>query len=484
MTEVSVDAAYSFGIRIEESSIWIYGKGGTGIRTDRMLMEAGCTVCGFIDKRAHEMIGGSIPVVTLAEAAQEIQDKQRVVVIVCLKDVFQHEALARDLLAAGFHQIIYKPAHSLNGKDDNSVTQYINEIYERIVEKGQPPLANCMVPWTKCIPIRLVDKFLIEDCGETILAWVPVELVFNYVDGSDYPGCNMPLLFGLVDLYRAFLGELSAEEEYETAIQDFYLYCGEWLHKNGLSIEEKPLVGFLDSRAGVFQHLEKLAEINMGFFQQHAPAASYMDGKFYLVSSGRNRVSFQIAKGARHVSLRLTKADYVAWCDLPMVRAAERKLSESDKSCRFAPAAHPYLVNLSCEFADYMRLFVLPAAKEIVKKLYLQCVVTDGRGIRHVDFVQFETRKRLLRIFENMDDGGVLRNYFQSLGFVVVSGSDWNPSEEAVCFWSDPKTCPIGYGYCLCKDGLPDWFSLNKGNGDGLMFVAKGLKHRYLGIRV
>ena len=292
----------------------------------------------------------------------------------------------------------------------------------------------------------------------------------------------MPLMFGLVDLYSAFLGEL-ANEEYETAIQDFYLYCGEWLHKNGLSTEEKPFSGFQDSRAGIFQNMEKLAETNRDFFLQHAPAAINGEGRFYLTSSGRNRVAFQLAKGCKYIPLRLTKEDYEKWCDLPMVRETERKLSEGRGTRLFAPAAHPYLVDLPCEFADYMRLFVLPAAREIVRDLYMQCVVVDGHGIRHVDFAKFEEQKRFVRIVDGVADGGVLRRYFQSLGFEVVDELDVSPLKKDVCFRGGVlKIRPQGHGYCLCTDRLPDWCSLEE-KGKKIMFVARGYRHRYFGVK-
>ena len=468
-------------IRLDESPIWIYGKGGTGIRTANVLKEAGVAVCGFIDKRAGEMSEDVLPSITL-EKASALHDKNKAAIIICLKDVFQHEAVARELLAAGFHWLIYKPAASLSGRVEAGKVQQINAIYESLVECSRLP-ASCDVPRTENIPVHLDDKFLIEDCGETVLAWVPVELIFNYEDSPDYPGCNMPLMFGLVDLYCAFLGELTIEE-YETAIRDFYLYCGEWLHKNSLSAEEKPFSGFQDSRAGIFQNMEKMAELNTDFFRQNAPAASYKEGKFYLTSSGRNRVAYQIAKGGKYVPLRLSMKDYVKWCDLPRVRQLEHKLSEGSMGTSFASAAHPYLVSIPCEFADYMRLFILPSAREILRNLYLQCVVMDERGIRHVDFAKFEEQRSLVRIVDGMDDDGVLSRYFQSLGFHVVNSAfdGGNFKDNYYFLRRELKERPQGHGYYLCEDKLPDWCSCEEFGGR-VMFVARGQKHRYYGVK-
>lgn len=484
MNDLSGNSEAFSAIRMEDSSIWIYGKGGTGLRTARILIESGFNVCGFIDRRANEIADADLPIRTLDEIETEIQDKHKIVVVICLKDVFQHEELARSLVGAGFFYLVYKPASFLNGSNVNYEAERVNGIYEQLVEGGHPPDADCIVPLTKSIPVCLNDRFFIEDCGETVLAWVPVEKVFNYSDSADYPGCNMPLMFGLVDLYNAFSGELSPGA-YKIALQDFYLYCGEWLHKIGLSTDEKPLSGFVDSRAGVFQNLEKLAEINTEFFQKNAPSASYEEGKFYLVSSGRNRIAFQIARGAKYVPLRLLKVDYEAWCDLNMVHEVEHSLGKSAELCCFAPAPHPYLVDLPCEFADYMKLFVIPAAKDIVRDLYLQCVVTDERGVRHIDFERFEKMKQSVHIFEDMNDGGTLRNYFQSLGFTVVSNSSFKPGEMDVCFCAgDVKHRPLGRVYCLFMDEFPDWCKIEEENGEQCMFVSRGLKHCYMGVKL
>ena len=482
MSDVRTSSEDYMGIQFEKSSIWIYGKGGTGIRTARVLEKAGFEVAGFIDKRAHEMATGEWLIITLQEAAEKVQDKNTAIVVICLKDVFQHEIIARDLRKFGFYQLIYKPAAFLNGGDEDSVIQRVNDIYERLVEGGYPPLMPCVIPRIYSAPVHLHDRFLIEDYGETVLAWVPIELVFNYAECFDYPKCNMPLMFGLIGLYSAFLGNL-CQKEYDDALQDFYLYCGEWLHRNGISTEEKPLTGFLDSRAGVFQNLEKLAEINTGFFQQNAPTATFLDGAFYLASSGRNRVAFQIAKGYKYVPLRLAKADYTVWCDLAMVHAVERRLGEEAGRLSFAPVAHPYLVDLPCEFSDYQRLFVIAAAKEIIRDLYLQCVVVDDRGVQHVDFNCFEKLKSKLCIFEKMNDGGILRRYFQSLGIFVIGENDGDSSNADICFWKDIKSAPLGHGYCLCTDKLPEWYGSSKTGGE-LMFIARGLTHRYLGVKV
>lgn len=406
-------------IILEHAKILIYGTGGNGIgfyerQKNQLHIE------GFIDKRADEIkTVYNLPVLTIEDANTKFINKDEYVVFVTIKNVFAHTEIAKTLLNNGFHRIVYKSDNVLKGNED-CVEKRIDEIYETLIEqKGYRH--NFSIPFMKSIHISFKDRLCIEKTETEVRTWCPVELLFNYKESNDYPGLNMPLFFPLVELYKLFLGDSSISKE--EAIDNFFVYSCEWLKKNGRELNESQKNSFLESRIAVFEEMQEMSEVDIEFFKRNCPEVKLEEKKFYLSSSGRNRVSFLIAKGFKYVPVKMSEKDYLEWCDLQYVNRMENYINDNGIKSFFAPYPNPYLLDFSIDFVDYQRLFLWPIANEIVKKIYKDSRVTEGT-LTCTDYSKVERKKNKTSVMCYLQDGGAACQYFKSIGFHINMNED------------------------------------------------------------
>lgn len=419
---------------LDECNLLIYGTGGNGMGVYKCLSPF-CNILGFIDKRAEKI--NSIfekPVFTLQQISEKLPENERdkTVVIITIKNVFMHSDIAKELLKNGFMFLIYKPLNILKSRGNKTDIQ-VNDIYENIVEKRQWT-TNILVPRTKEILFEFQNKLFISRNEDEVTTWVPVEILFNYKESYDYPGINMPLFFPLVELYKAFLG--TREVPLEQAINNFYLYCGEWLYRNKKPFTEEQKESFLESRRAIFEEMQKMAEVDIDFFKTNAPFVEKDGRKLFLKSSGRNRVAFLIAKGFKYVPVRMSSMEYNEWCDMDLVHEKERDINESGINCFFAPYPNPYLVDYPMYFTDYQRLFLQPVANEIIKKIYLNNVVNE-EGLNRVFFEGVEQEKKKICFYFRVNDDGIAEEYFKNIGFMTSEISGRNDDLEKILVIDD-----------------------------------------------
>lgn len=411
-------------VLLSKSKAIIYGIGGNGIKTYQLLKANNIEVEGFIDKRAkeHAYIENT-KVYSLQEITEKILDKNGIVVFVTLKNVFIHNEIVNELLRAGFHYVIYKSLNALNNVANSNEIE-IDRAYEEIIEHVQFN-TDFTVPYLYSANYHFIDRLKIKvNENAYVVSWVPIELLFNYRDAKDYPGINMPLMFPLVELYKAFLGDDNIDSK--EALDNFFLYSGEWLHRNNNKPTNDQQASMFESRASIFQHMQKMAEADISFFQKNAPVAQYENGKFFLESSGRNRVAFLIAKGYKYIPVQMSQGDYDLWCDRPLINQYEEKINSKNINIFFAPYPNPYLVDFPVIYADYMTQFIIPIANEIVKDIYLQSVVEDD-NVRIVDTQLVEKQKHIYSIICRIDDNGIANRYFRSIGL-----TDYDTEREEI----------------------------------------------------
>lgn len=408
---------------LRDLNICIYGTGGNGISLYRRIPEGYNFVC-FIDKRADDIKELSEKPVVSVDSLSKFTDLDKTVVFITIKSVFSHSDIARDLIKCGIRYIIFKPDNVLKDVADETELR-INEIYEALIE-GNGEFDDISIPHIDVLPVRLRNRLLIKEEGQEVTTWCPVELLFNYPESEDYPGINMPLFFPLVELYRSFLGDPTIDGE--ESEMNFIDYCCEWLRKNDKPLTLSQTESFLESRGQIFSDLQKMTEVDIDYFKSNCPSVKYVSGRFFLTSSGRNRVAFLIAKGFKYVPIRMSKVDYDIWCDVELVSSEEKRIEQGELRSYYAPATNPFLVDVQTVFADYMRLFVIPSANHIIKGIYNESkyayvnMDSDSRG-RCVDQKKVDKLLSDTVVVCQINDEGRAAKYFKSLGIDAIEGS-------------------------------------------------------------
>lgn len=443
----------------KEKYYLIYGLGGYGIRLYNLLKSHECAVLGFVDKRSDKIKDyNGARVYSLKEAGKEIENKENIIALITIKNVYAHIDVANGLFRMGFNYIIYKPISILKGYE-NVGDRQIDAVYETLIEKNSFAL-NLPVPFYEKTIIRLQDRLVIEETGQAVKVWMPVELLFNYKNAPSYPGINMPLFFPIVDLYKAFLG--LGEIPYEEAVSNYLLYCQEWLKRNNSSLTIDYNKSAIESRINIFTEMERLAETQINFFIKNAPEAEWEKSKFYLVSSGRNRVSYLIAKGFRYVPVKISKTDYEKWIDKKQVEQVEKELNENQNKMFFAPMPNPLLLDCPVCFPDYQKLFLTNIASSVTKSIYLASVKEEC-NMKTIDFDKVENEKNKITVINFIEDDGIAQNYFNNIGIHVQENIPFkNIKNIILLFDSRNNSCRMKEAvlntennmYCIIFDGI------------------------------
>lgn len=399
----------------------LYGAGGDGLKLLYGMKNKGYRLKGFIDKRASvlKMVHGEK--VWDMETVKELrQEAESLVIIITTKNVFDHSEIADNLAEMGFSQCIFKPQPILKGYFDEELEK-ISRAHDGFLSDagGFEPQKLMKVQGNYKVYTR--DRFCIFEEKQEVLAWCPLELLFNYPKGDAYQNLNMPAFFPLINLYRLFLDGQAVKRE-ET-LADFYSYSSEWAFRNQVDVTEDLKAGWLTSRKQIFDRMQESIDYDKDFFSRNAPYVCRGEkGEFHMCSSGRNRVVFQTAKGWRHVPVRMNREDYEKWIHRDALEKISQYMEKKRKKKVFAPIGHPYLKDIQAENVDYYRLVCFPIGKYLVESMYRHARKRqDGYNI--TDLGRLEAEKQCNVIFCDLDDEGTCSRYLSMCGFHVKRGN-------------------------------------------------------------
>lgn len=397
----------------------LYGAGGGAQRITKILSRNEYNLVGYIDKRAKHLVNIEGKPVWTMEIIKDLNiDKNNVVIIITTKNVFEHQEIVLYLSEMGFINTIYKPNKILQGSSDQHVEKISKAHDAFLIELDLPSERD--IPCTEQgINIDLVDKFLIDfnEEKEEVTAWMPIELIFNYKQFEDYYDLNMASFFPMIDLYSALLGnpKISIQE----GLEGYVDYTSEWVKRSNLIMTPDFKESFISSRIKVFGEMQKLSDIDGDFFIRNAPSVDSENGiHFNLVSSGRNRVSFLIAKQNKYVPVKIKNETYQQWLNHNALSQVIEFMNENRVIKVFSPIPHPKLVNIPVIAVDYIRLFVTEVGSRITRELYKKSKYQDEE-LRLVDVGKRQIEKEKMSMLCAIHDDGTISRFLASMGYMT-----------------------------------------------------------------
>lgn len=409
----------------------IYGVGGNGLKLCDVVEQSGYNLLGFIDQRAQLL--GNIKgkqIWTMDTISQLSNKSDEIVVLVTIKNVFEHTSIAYQLARKGFKQCIYKPLPILQGIRDEDLEK-ISKIHDRIVIDLYMPEQQILPRVTIHYQLNDKDKLLIQKNKPEgqVTAWLPLELLFNYKTAPEYENVSMMAFFPLIGLYRLFLG--SHGDNGQDIIEDFYSYTSQWAKRKHVNWDEGLKKSLLHSRYEVFKHMEKIVECDFDFFIRNAPEVKLDDDmcRFHMTNSGRNRVAYLAAKGYQHVPVKMSQTDYKGWIHQEAFDLLKAYMQvETIMEC-IVPIPHPCLKQISIRFIEYSKMVCCPIAEFLIRSLYRSSrICTDGYLV--IDPDQLRIKKQACNLLVCMDDDGALSRYANAMGFSVMRLS--NPKRQKI----------------------------------------------------
>lgn len=396
----------------------IYGAGGNCLRLLRLFRKAGYAVSAILDQRADAIqCIEAIPVFTPDRYAEDDTEKERTVIIITIKNVFAHIMIVRGLIAAGYKNIIYKPFPILQGEHSREWDS-IDYAYEMLVEK---PVLDDFSTWQVACSRKenlfvLKDELLIKEDENTVLCWMPVELLCNYDRDDAFQRIPMGAYYPLVDLYR-YLLNTGTDNTWCDIENNFLLYCAEWLEKENKVLTDSLKSSMLHSRIAVFDEMQKKADIDKDFFMRNAVTVERINSvQFCLSASGRNRVCFLIARGYRFVPVLMKKEDYREWMHASAFAQFQQYLEKENIGRLFTAVQHPMAISLVSSVTDYVHLFCLPVVKEIYQWLHWRSAERKNRYFK-INKEKYIEEKNALRIVSAVKDEGCINRLLRLYGF-------------------------------------------------------------------
>lgn len=429
----------------EKKEYLIYGAGGGGIKLVPVFKEKGYFLKGFIDKRAASLGEVCGKKVWNLDTLDELQDEsENIVIIITIKNVFEHTNIAEELAGRGFDQCIYKPLPLLKGYEDVELEK-INKVHDDLLINIEIPDVQLLPKVTIDYEEVLKDSFLISSQKRNIVTWLPLELLFNYKESDAYAQISMATYFPLSNLYKMFLGEKGINEN-ET-LEEFFCYCNEWAYRNKIKVTCELKQRWIASRYEAFMQMQELVDYDFDFFYRSAPEVERnVDGSFNLVCSGRNRVAFLEAKGYRHIPVKMSNDNYEKWINKSVMDRVLQYMRKYNIRKTYAPVPHPYFKMFPAKHVDYYRLVCFPIAKYITQWIYREARKSIGNNYI-IDPVQLEKLKKECLILCDLEDEGACSRYLKMCGFKVVRKTKVDTFGELldkllyqeVCVWKQQK---------------------------------------------
>ena len=389
--------------RICDKKILIYGAGSIGKVIAATFSRSGIDIEAYIDKRADIIKEtDEKPVFSMERLQEHIQDTDNYAIVLTIRNVFEHSSLAEQFFSIGFRNLVYKPTTVLRG-EKNAVQESINFAYEQITGKFIIPKDE-IACYEKEV-FAVCDYGLHKEFNEDVLVKLPAELLFSNTNPNTliWSCQNFYSNYIAVNLYEAFGSayDRQLDVQLDQYIERFALPGAKVMGVNTDGIWREILI---DSRQKVYHEMEYKLWMDYDFFIQNCTIVGLRKGKgFELISSGKNRVSFLIAKGFRYIPVKIKKEDYQKYLNEKEAKKLNLYLSQINIKI-FAPIPHPFFYRANAIAPDYAVECVKPIARFLAEQIYLEN--------KEYCFHKY-------RLAACIDDEGYIGRYFKMLGYEV-----------------------------------------------------------------
>ena len=294
--------------------IYLYGAASIGKILYENLTSYNITPKAFIDKRADEIKSFmGIPVINISD----VPVKEKTVVIVSVKNVFEHNSIVSEFIDSGIYNLVYIPKTVLEGVKDPDLN-VIASIYNNMLEG--------LVDTDRCIPISLDyskpsihETGVIEKKDNRLIVLLPATFLYtnNYDEDKHIWGnINVLAFFTHLSFFRYLAGDETCN--YEDYLEDYCVYTA--LIQGDIKITQKWKDNVVRNRAMIYRNMKQAFYFDRNFFLRNPAEALYNYEKNYFnLTSGKHRTMFLISKGYAYVPVSVSRNDYSYYVNKNMV---------------------------------------------------------------------------------------------------------------------------------------------------------------------
>lgn len=381
----------------KQTRIFLYGAASIGKIVYENLKAKDITAAGFIDKRADELEHFMERPVSKIEDFFMNESKDTVVVI-SVKNVFEHDAIAEKFINKGFCNLIFKPKSVLENRASADDIR-VGNIYDALLDGSAIDLEK-INSITKLAGYFYKDYAKVREEGDECIAMIPVSLLYtNDYDPEKHKWGNVNLysFFTHDDFFQSLAGD-------STKGSDYYVteYCEYAAKQQGdITITDKWRKNVVANRAMIYEQMRLSLEIDPQFFYRNPATASWNnDRKYFNLTSGKHRTLFMVSQGYYYIPVRISKTDYETWLRKEDVDKIWGEMQSLGINKYEGIVAHPYFYKFSAIGWVFMVSCIHEISNVIAKKIYAAQNKVDYSGFTIVD--EMNSYHSLSRFFSHM----------------------------------------------------------------------------------
>ncbi len=395
----------------KDSHFILYGAASFGSVLYQKLTDRGAMIDAYIDQRAEEICRlMGVPVYRLSDIANYL-DVSKAIVIVSVKNVFEHTRIAAQLVKYGLHNLLYKPVAVLNNRATNEDC-VIDMWYEKIIA-GELPGQTVFVPCTEQVNMSFRDEsdYVLAKEGDQVTIPVPLTCLFQKKDkDTNEDERNILCYFPHIQLFKYLQGDITADFSY-------YLdYCKRIATDLGsFEITKSWEKNVIRNRAEICDRMNLAYHLRQDFFVSGAPNAVWNKDGYFNIDEGQHRSAFLASKEMMFMPVKMKQSDFKHWLNMDKAEEVLHKIQEEQINELPVPIEHPKFYEYPCKSTIFFYQFIFKVT-EILCRSYYRSPLDN----------YLEEKK----IYLSLNDWGILGRYFRRSRANVFENKNTN------CIWN------------------------------------------------
>lgn len=321
-------------------TIVIYGCGSLGELFAQSLPNFGIDIDFFIDKRGDELTTFyGKEVFSIDDSLLDLNNK---IVLIAVKNVFEHESIAMRINKLGAKIIFYKQKTVLDGIQLEEDQIYIDRIYEDFIKITRKDF-DCnnakllFNTYSKPFPEYRYSAVVLKDttsvCNEDyVVSYISSFLIFS--DKVDNQNIDNPISF--LKMYYELYDYFFDHEKYPAEYIDFCIKA-----VKNVDITERWKQNIFNNRLMIFEKMNNALNLDFNFFIRSAPNVK-LNNSYFNLNSGKHRATFLYYKNHSFIPVKMSKEDYNTYINISAVNIVKNYCLKNNISNFSEPIEHPF----------------------------------------------------------------------------------------------------------------------------------------------
>lgn len=343
-----------------ETPIYLYGAASIGKIVLKTL--SSFNIQGFIDMRGKEIESMCGKMVYSLENIPSLAKKDGIIIIT-VKNVFEHEEIAYSLYKHGCRNIIYKPQGVLEGNSSEH-EKILSDLWDEIVS-GEIKFEGRHIPrYQSALRYSFIDYALICEIDDRVVANIPLELIYTNDTETFWGNINIQALYPHISFFNFLANKREAEKE------SYLEFCEQSASAIGdIKITKAWRENVLRNRTKIYQQMCNALDLDSDFFIRTAPTATWNKKGYFNLTSGKHRATFLTSKGKRYIPLSILKSDYLLWLQKEEYTTLKEELIQNEERKTQSKILHPYFYKFPCIEHFFIRYFKMMFYRFFVGKV-------------------------------------------------------------------------------------------------------------------